>query len=358
MLCLTQEALCHKAFAGLIFTSPCLRIEHTVLNSCALSYWKHRGYRDADLNEATKRLDHVHAARFYFKESGLFSIIASSRLGETKQGHLPAYTEYLREICRLWPELKPRGSLLMILEDGMYDESLARRVPVFGFARLASDLYSMLLPDPAFTYSHGYFVERKHFAHMRETLPWKERKPTIFWRGTSSGVRSDWQAAPRIRLAMACKEINDPEKIDAYISRVTPEQGSDFAVKLNELGLVRPTCPFEEFLRYRYLIEIDGEVCTWKSMFLKLSSGSLMIKVDSPYVQWYYDKLTPWVHYVPVRADLSDLAAIADWVCSHDEQCAEIAANAFELSQSITWESEIKESALQTWQILTYGVHE
>jgi hypothetical protein len=41
----------------------------------------------------------------------------------------------------------------------------------------------------------------------------------------------------------------------------------------------------------------------------QLQSNAAIFKVESAYgfQQWYYERLQPWVHYVPVAADLSDL---------------------------------------------------
>ena len=33
--------------------------------------------------------------------------------------------------------------------------------------------------------------------------------------------------------------------------------------------------------------------------------------------QWYYDSMRPWVHFVPVRADLSDLEQRFHWAEAH-----------------------------------------
>ena len=41
----------------------------------------------------------------------------------------------------------------------------------------------------------------------------------------------------------------------------------------------------------------------------QLASDAVVFKVDSAYglQMWYHERLKPWVHYIPVKADLSDL---------------------------------------------------
>jgi hypothetical protein len=57
-------------------------------------------------------------------------------------------------------------------------------------------------------------------------------------------------------------------------------------------------------------------------------SGSVPIKVDSPKIEWFYNGLEPWVNYVPVKADYSDLVTNIQWLKDNDEKAREIAANA------------------------------
>ena len=61
--------------------------------------------------------------------------------------------------------------------------------------------------------------------------------------------------------------------------------------------------------------------------------------------QWYYDRLEPWVNFVPVRADLTDLAERLDWCRSHHAECEAIAAAGRSLAESLTLESQLQAAA-------------
>ena len=50
--------------------------------------------------------------------------------------------------------------------------------------------------------------------------------------------------------------------------------------------------------------------------------------VANGWEEWYYDMLVPLVHFVPVRADLSDLCAQVAWVRAHPARAAAISAAA------------------------------
>ena len=64
----------------------------------------------------------------------------------------------------------------------------------------------------------------------------------------------------------------------------------------------------------RGVFDVDGNSNAWSSFFWKLRSGSVTLKVESPFEQWYYGRLKPWVHYVPVAANLSDVDRAIDYV--------------------------------------------
>ncbi|KAL0062420.1 hypothetical protein AAF712_010699 [Marasmius tenuissimus] len=55
----------------------------------------------------------------------------------------------------------------------------------------------------------------------------------------------------------------------------------------------------------KYLLDLDGNA--WSSRFKRLiSSGSVVFK-STVYREWWSDRVQPWVHYVPIQVDLSDL---------------------------------------------------
>jgi hypothetical protein len=51
--------------------------------------------------------------------------------------------------------------------------------------------------------------------------------------------------------------------------------------------------------------------------------------VDSEWVEHYYHELEPWTHYIPIKADLSNLIQIICWCREHDDECFRIAHNAY-----------------------------
>ena len=61
-----------------------------------------------------------------------------------------------------------------------------------------------------------------------------------------------------------------------------------------------------EQAKYKYIVHIDGNVLAYR-LLGTFCTGSLMLRVESPYVSWADEWLRPNVHYVSIKGDLSDL---------------------------------------------------
>jgi hypothetical protein len=79
-----------------------------------------------------------------------------------------------------------------------------------------------------------------------------------------------------------------------------------------------------DMIGYKYILDIDGNSSTWDATAWKLNSGSVILKTDSTWNQWFYDQYKPWVHYVPVADDFSDLQEQFAWCESHQEECRQM----------------------------------
>ena len=90
--------------------------------------------------------------------------------------------------------------------------------------------------------------------------------------------------------------------------------------------LVNKLSPLEQS-KYKYIIHIDGHVSAYRLSY-ELSMNSVILIVKSEWKLWYSDLLKPYIHYIPIKEDLSDLIDIIKWCRKNDEKCKEIANNA------------------------------
>jgi len=55
--------------------------------------------------------------------------------------------------------------------------------------------------------------------------------------------------------------------------------------------------------------------------------GTAVVLQEWTYQEWYTKYLIPYVHYIPLAYDLSDLNSTMHWILNHAEEVKQIAAN-------------------------------
>jgi hypothetical protein len=147
-----------------------------------------------------------------------------------------------------------------------------------------------------------------------------------------------------IQRARMCLLLRGVEGTDAKLSAVAqssdPERDRE---RLSRAGILAPRIPVEHWIGRRFALDVDGNTNAWANLLQRLLLGCCIIKIASPfgYRQWYYDDLAPWVHYVPVRADMADLIETIGWCRSHPDECETIAAAGAALARTMTFEREV-----------------
>ncbi|WP_132255538.1 glycosyl transferase family 90 [Methylobacterium segetis] len=205
----------------------------------------------------------------------------------------------------------------------------------------SNDRKTFLIPDPIFMYNRAYQNFRT-IVHTK-ALDWAERRDVVFWRGSDTGLGHIWQELPRVVLCQRVDEANRPDIFDVGISQFVqvPNASRDAIIAK---GYHKPYVRNEELINYRYHIDIDGNTNSWPGLFLKLLSGSPVFKVASPhgFRQWYYDRLEPWIHYVPVEPEMRDLVEKVLWLRQREDRARSIGQRAQQLAFGMTFETEVQ----------------
>jgi len=210
----------------------------------------------------------------------------------------------------------------------LHDE--APTMPCFRFdAPLTDDRGGPLIPDPYALGTAGFSKVRESF--LRQPLPpWEQRIAMAIWRGSSTGSAQLSQGALQHNLRYRLCQLSRrwPELLDArftaVVQAVNPAAHARIRNQLLAEDCLAPRVQPWHLALHRWLIEIDGNVNSW-GLLWKLLSGSCVVRVHSPRQQWYHQKLQPWVHVVPVAADLSDLVDTLIWCQTHPTLCRQIA---------------------------------
>ena len=104
----------------------------------------------------------------------------------------------------------------------------------------------------------------------------------------------------------------------------------------------------KDMINYKYILDIDGNASTWDATAWKLNSGSVILKSESAWFQWFYGEYQPWMHYVPVAEDFSDIQEKFNWCESNQDACQAMVQRCKALFQKVYRLSNVMDSTLST----------
>ena len=76
--------------------------------------------------------------------------------------------------------------------------------------------------------------------------------------------------------------------------------------------------PMLDYVKYKYLLGMEGSGWTDREKILLQLKRPLFL-TERAHKEWFYDRLFPMEHYVPVKSDLSDLIEKYDYLENHPE---------------------------------------
>lgn len=176
-----------------------------------------------------------------------------------------------------------------------------------------------------------------------QNYPWDNKINKIFWRGVTTGdfhpfTIANFDKLPRLTIAILSKLY--PELIDANFSAYSPQiMYEHYGPNLREfcnilLGSKLKGTSEVNHLKYKYLISLDGNAATGTRVSWIMYSNSVLVKQMSDKIQWYYTALKPYVNYIPLKHDLTDIFDQIEWMKNHDSEVKQISINAHNFIQN------------------------
>ena len=137
-----------------------------------------------------------------------------------------------------------------------------------------------------------------------------------------------------------------PHLIDASFSHFSHEIDQvlpDVKDWMQAMGKSLDPRPVRTYFRYKYLLDIDGNSCTYSWFRWILFSNSTPLKVLSNNIQWYYGALVPFEHYIPIKEDFSDLVEMINFLKEHDDDAKAVAQNGQKIAREIFSQEKVDE---------------
>ncbi len=225
---------------------------------------------------------------------------------------------YVVPVLRVFQKHEIDGNFAVYLGDGRPSPE----APIFCKARR--------LPDPGYAIPFPIKYGR-HFGPVAKVdgidIPFREKDDRLIWRGATTGhFPLDGETRPGARAYIPSITAKMTGKdVDIGFSEITPN--IDPATALRIEPFVKDGLDMRAHLRSKYILCLEGnDVAT--SLKWILYSNSVPVMPHPGVESWACESLLrPFTHYVPVAADLSDLADVHAWCIANEEKCERIAQN-------------------------------
>ncbi len=259
---------------------------------------------------------------------GKLQVKHSLVFGEIMHRRLLSMLTYLHHLLK---KLCLPQNLVMVFS---LEDTLSLSVPFFSATKKAGQ--QVILFNDLFI-TNGRQVDMYwHVRRASQAYPWPRKIPKAFWRGSTTGgpyLQENWDHLVRPRLVRLSEKY--PDRIDAQFT-----EALDF-VREEEIPIFIQQYPLakkvsvRDHLRYKYLIDVEGNTCNDSRTYWMLFANSLWFQQEMDYQFWFSDWILPFKHFVPFKRDLSDLLEKIEWAESHPEECLEIIRRSTSLAHDL-----------------------
>lgn len=217
--------------------------------------------------------------------------------------------------------------------------------PIFSMS--STDDYADILLPTHEDWSRIQSIENKWFPHSFRScempiddIKWDNKKPIAVFRGasTGNGVTIDTNIRLKLAYLSSLKEIDPNDQLpflDAGIHKwnLRPKKIMKISklqtINIKDINIeLSQSLSYTEQCQYKYIIHVDGHVSAFR-LGCELGMKSVILKVDSEWKLWYSYLLQPYIHYIPIKEDLSNLIEQIKWCKNNDIKCQQIALNAY-----------------------------
>jgi hypothetical protein len=199
-----------------------------------------------------------------------------------------------------------------------YDLSWSQEYPTFVKSRKLSDPKNSILLPLEDLYIPSFYIDI-----LNSDIGFESKLDTCVWRGVNSGnffnIVDKTRANRRDLVLKYC--FHDTFNIGLSFANYKPSGNVNFDVN----KYVKSKISIKEQLKYKYIISVEGNDFATNLSWIMLSNSVPLMPI--PFVEtWKIEsKLVPYVHYVPLNNDFSDLEEKIEWCNNNRDKCKNIA---------------------------------
>jgi hypothetical protein len=134
------------------------------------------------------------------------------------------------------------------------------------------------------------------------------------------------------RLALVAYSTDHPDLVDAKATHIMKNSFPEWMFKDNATNGLHKILPFHTIPRKKYFsqyqvhIVMGGFGAAFRTPIL-FGQGVAVILQSFPWEEWYIQYMEPFVHYIPLAGDLSNLTETLLWVRDNPQKVHKVAMN-------------------------------
>lgn len=282
---------------------------HSSVIDSDLSVWKDKGISKDQFDKAKERGTHYQIInhKLYREDACMFPARCSG------------VEHFILEIIQKLPDME----MYINVRDWPQSPKFQSPLPVFSFSKVNGENWDIMYP--AWTFWEGgpavwpiyptglgrWDEQRIIIPKAAEKWPWEKK----YNKGYFIGSRTSSERDPLIHLSR-----QEPDLVEAKYTK-----NQSWKSKADTLG-EEPAkeIKLEDHCDYKYLFNFRGVAASFRFKHLFLCN-SVVFHVGDEWLEFFYPAMKPWVHYIPVKKDLSDARELLLFAKDNDDVVKEIA---------------------------------
>lgn len=284
----------------------------------------HEGVIDSDLwiwEKEKKVINREQIAEA--RKKGVYYQIVSHKLYRDSSCMFPArcngVEHFLLKIIKDLPDME----FVINIQDYPKVPKFFDPLPIFSFSKKADENWDIMYP--AWTFWEGgpavwpiyptglgrWDQQRKIISTNAAKWPWDKKLSKGFFRGSRTSAERD----PLILLSR-----KSPHLVDAKYTKNQAWKSMEDTLGREPAKEIK----LEDHCNFKYLFNFRGVAASFRFKHLFLCE-SLVFHVGDDWLEFFYPSLKPWVHYIPVSNDMSNVQELLEFAKENDEVVKKIA---------------------------------
>jgi hypothetical protein len=217
---------------------------------------------------------------------------------------------YIKTVCHNYPE---KINCKLAIAIGDHADNCKEGLMVFSKNKASN---CILIPD---LYSMGNYSGK---INKKDNIPFSKKINESLFIGSTTGNINP-ENNPRLKL---CNFSLNNNNIKGYINNICQIPEEKIAKTYPKYkNFIHGALSIEDQIKYKYLINVDGNTCAWDRLVWILNTNSICLKQKSDNKCWYYDLLENNKHFIEYN-EPNEINAIMNKLSQ--EKCDDIIKNA------------------------------